>query len=77
LTTEPLTADDDPGLLVRTVGNVIGRVMRMFGVKTMRCAKCGCFVTLKARLLAGSGCPLAKWPGDLPSQMIDKPSALS
>lgn len=63
-TTEAITASDDPGLLVRAVGNVIGGVMRAFGVKSMRCKKCGCFVNLKSRLLSGSGCPLKKWPND-------------
>jgi len=62
---EKLTAENsDAPMPVRVVGNAIYSFFKSLGVEPFRCGKCGCFGSLKAKLLRGKGCPLKKWPGD-------------
>ncbi len=71
---EKLTAENsDAPMPVRVVGNAIYEFFKTLGIEPFRCGKCGCFGSLKAKLLRGSGCPLKKWPNDvIPGATINR-----
>ena len=59
---EKLTKDNSEAPMpIRVAGNMIFDLFKQFGIEPFRCGKCGCFGSLKAKLLQGKGCPLHKW----------------